>query len=240
MSSDARDPECNNRSYNETPASWPARPKQFPDLMRPIEAAQYLRLDELESRSPRFGAADASVLARSRRSEGNEVRKARVVPQGGAGPLPRRQDRALIGDPTAIGGSLECRERGHRWISPKKDQPSSIRLTCDVQSRPIGQSSHREPWPRRGAGRGSPPWRRRRWAFTAATVGRFRLTKPAGRCPNRNGPASGRSAGWSAGSATTATGIPGALTAEMRPSGSQRKSNAKSARASAIRRNTAR
>lgn len=31
---------------------WPARPRQYPDLLRPIEAAQYLRLDELGSHTP--------------------------------------------------------------------------------------------------------------------------------------------------------------------------------------------
>jgi len=34
------------------PADWPARPACFPDLMTPIEAAQYLRLDELGSHTP--------------------------------------------------------------------------------------------------------------------------------------------------------------------------------------------
>src|SRR5687768_6082868 len=32
--------------------AWPARPSSFPDLMRPIEAAQYLRLDELGTHTP--------------------------------------------------------------------------------------------------------------------------------------------------------------------------------------------
>ncbi len=32
--------------------SWPARPALFPELMRPIEAAQYLRLDELGTHTP--------------------------------------------------------------------------------------------------------------------------------------------------------------------------------------------
>ena len=31
---------------------WPARPSSFPELMRPIEAAQYLRLDELGTHTP--------------------------------------------------------------------------------------------------------------------------------------------------------------------------------------------
>jgi hypothetical protein len=35
-----------------TGGGWPTRPRQYPDLMRPIEAAQYLRLDELGSHTP--------------------------------------------------------------------------------------------------------------------------------------------------------------------------------------------
>lgn len=31
---------------------WPKRPESFPDLMRPVEAAQYLRLDELKNHRP--------------------------------------------------------------------------------------------------------------------------------------------------------------------------------------------
>ncbi len=42
-----------NSKCNQLPDTWPARPGQFPELMRPIEAAQYLRLDELENHSPR-------------------------------------------------------------------------------------------------------------------------------------------------------------------------------------------
>ena len=32
---------------------WPPRPGVFPELLTPIEAAQYLRLDELGSHTPR-------------------------------------------------------------------------------------------------------------------------------------------------------------------------------------------
>jgi hypothetical protein len=35
------------------PQVWPARPERFPELMRPVEAAQYLRLDELGTHTPR-------------------------------------------------------------------------------------------------------------------------------------------------------------------------------------------
>ena len=35
------------------PAQWPSRPSAFADLMTPIEAAQYLRLDETGSHTPR-------------------------------------------------------------------------------------------------------------------------------------------------------------------------------------------
>jgi hypothetical protein len=33
-------------------ANWPPRPAHFPELMLPVEAAQYLRLDELPQHSP--------------------------------------------------------------------------------------------------------------------------------------------------------------------------------------------
>jgi hypothetical protein len=35
------------------PLEWPPRPAVFPDLMTPLEAAQYLRLDETGSHTPR-------------------------------------------------------------------------------------------------------------------------------------------------------------------------------------------
>jgi hypothetical protein len=34
------------------PADWPQRPALFPDLMTPIEAAQYLRLDQTGAHTP--------------------------------------------------------------------------------------------------------------------------------------------------------------------------------------------
>ena len=34
------------------PRDWPPRPGSFPELMTPVEAAQYLRLDEVGSHSP--------------------------------------------------------------------------------------------------------------------------------------------------------------------------------------------
>jgi hypothetical protein len=39
----------------ETPSAattWPARPQVFPELLTPVEAAQYLRLDELGTHTP--------------------------------------------------------------------------------------------------------------------------------------------------------------------------------------------
>lgn len=33
-------------------SSWPPRPASFPDLLTPLEAAQYLRLDELGTHTP--------------------------------------------------------------------------------------------------------------------------------------------------------------------------------------------
>ncbi len=38
---------------SKTARTWPARPTFFPELMRPIEAAQYLRLDELGTHTPK-------------------------------------------------------------------------------------------------------------------------------------------------------------------------------------------
>jgi hypothetical protein len=35
---------------------WPLRPTSFPELMTPVEAAQYLRLDQLGSHSPKSAA----------------------------------------------------------------------------------------------------------------------------------------------------------------------------------------
>ena len=34
------------------PADWPPRPLVFPELMTPLEAAQYLRLDQTGSHTP--------------------------------------------------------------------------------------------------------------------------------------------------------------------------------------------
>jgi hypothetical protein len=42
----------------DTPAEskWPPRPLTFPDLLNPVEAAQYLRLDETGLHTPRSAA----------------------------------------------------------------------------------------------------------------------------------------------------------------------------------------
>jgi hypothetical protein len=37
---------------SERPTSWPARPAVFGDLLTPVEAAQYLRLDETGIHTP--------------------------------------------------------------------------------------------------------------------------------------------------------------------------------------------
>lgn len=39
--------------WGEHPAEWPPRPHLFPELLTPIEAAQYLRLDEAGQRTPK-------------------------------------------------------------------------------------------------------------------------------------------------------------------------------------------
>ena len=42
------------KSLSDQPtADWPARPVVFGELLNPIEAAQYLRLDELGTHTPR-------------------------------------------------------------------------------------------------------------------------------------------------------------------------------------------
>jgi len=40
-----------NPSYDPA-QSWPERPNIFGELLNPVEAAQYLRLDELDSHTP--------------------------------------------------------------------------------------------------------------------------------------------------------------------------------------------
>jgi len=40
-------------SDDETPLAWPNRPERFGDPLSPVEAAQYLRLDELGTHTPR-------------------------------------------------------------------------------------------------------------------------------------------------------------------------------------------
>lgn len=47
-----RSPESGKGSVDRRPQGWPPRPVAFPDLMTPIEAAMFLRLDETEH-SPR-------------------------------------------------------------------------------------------------------------------------------------------------------------------------------------------
>lgn len=37
----------------QSTATWPARPTVFGELLNPVEAAQYLRLDELGTHTPR-------------------------------------------------------------------------------------------------------------------------------------------------------------------------------------------
>jgi hypothetical protein len=34
-------------SYSKDTLQWPARPAEFPELMTPVEAAMYLRLDQI-------------------------------------------------------------------------------------------------------------------------------------------------------------------------------------------------
>ena len=40
------------RPAAQVDVAWPIRPSVFPELLNPIEAAQYLRLDELGSHTP--------------------------------------------------------------------------------------------------------------------------------------------------------------------------------------------
>ena len=50
-----RDGSLNGAPLREG-ASWPPRPKNFTELMTPIEAAQYLRLDETGIHTPQSAA----------------------------------------------------------------------------------------------------------------------------------------------------------------------------------------
>ena len=43
---------CARDEQLTAPSQWPPRPSAFGDLMRPIEAAQYRRLDELDAQPP--------------------------------------------------------------------------------------------------------------------------------------------------------------------------------------------
>ena len=45
-------PPPDSTDPRSTPRDWPPRPGSFPELLTPVEAAQYLRLDELGSHSP--------------------------------------------------------------------------------------------------------------------------------------------------------------------------------------------
>ncbi len=47
-----REPAIDENAETRSIVAWPARPQQFPDLLTPLEAAQYLRLDELGTHSP--------------------------------------------------------------------------------------------------------------------------------------------------------------------------------------------
>lgn len=47
------DPTENDEVESTAPDTWPARPEKYPELMRPVEAAQYLRLDELGTQTPK-------------------------------------------------------------------------------------------------------------------------------------------------------------------------------------------
>lgn len=39
-------------SAGDDARAWPKRPEEFPDLMTPVEACQYLRLDETDRHTP--------------------------------------------------------------------------------------------------------------------------------------------------------------------------------------------
>lgn len=44
--------ETNLEAVDRTPQQWPPRPPKFGDLLTPVEAAQYLRLDETGQHTP--------------------------------------------------------------------------------------------------------------------------------------------------------------------------------------------
>lgn len=50
-----KDVEAKDKS-ERAPILWPPRPPSFPELLTPVEAAQYLRLDEIGSQTPQSAA----------------------------------------------------------------------------------------------------------------------------------------------------------------------------------------
>ncbi len=45
--------KINCKDSSGTNGGWPPRPKEFKELLTPVEAAQYLRLDETGNHTPR-------------------------------------------------------------------------------------------------------------------------------------------------------------------------------------------
>lgn len=48
--------ETNLEAVDRAPKQWPPRPPKFGDLLTPVEAAQYLRLDETGQHTPESAA----------------------------------------------------------------------------------------------------------------------------------------------------------------------------------------
>ena len=59
------------------PNDWPARPSIFGELVTPVEAAQYLRLDETGAARFQVRGSDAELVAEQGRAEGHQVRRPR-------------------------------------------------------------------------------------------------------------------------------------------------------------------
>ena len=54
-----------NEGFASLPKEWPCRPASFQELLTPIEAAQYLRLDETGRHTPKAAIRNTQLLARS-------------------------------------------------------------------------------------------------------------------------------------------------------------------------------
>lgn len=66
--------------------SWPRRPDRFGELLNPIEAAQYLRLDETSSHTPQSAIRTLNHWRQKGQLKATKF-ASRVVSEGRAGPF---------------------------------------------------------------------------------------------------------------------------------------------------------